>query len=278
MPAGPPSFSSDSRLIAVGTEDTGPKPCRPKELIKIIDILDNKAIQTLSLLYEGKPFGMGARVLVFSADGAVLAVGCNSDTSPGGLITLFDVKSAKVMSQFTLDLGGEVMDVCFTPDGSSLIGGVQGPKTKRSLMVWDLSQKKAKHSLQGCKGLVHAIACSPTRDIVAAGCGTLSLDPQLLVWNWKTGKTIATLRGHRTSVLGVAFSQNGRLMASGDFDGEVRIWETASWKEVTWLKPHNYPIDRISFAADGQRMLTIGGGKAKEWELSKLLSSSKRSR
>jgi WD40 repeat protein len=257
------------------------KPWLPEAVVTIINVRSNETIKTVPILYKGKPFGLsgGGDFLAYSADGNVLAVGSNSDGTPGALITLLDVKSSKVVSEFTVDLGGEVMDLCFTPDGSSLIGGVQGKPPNRSLMVWDLKQNKAKYALPGCKGVIHAIACSPTKDIVAAGGGhhgALLAYPQLLVWNWRTGTRITSLAGHRKTVLAVAFSPNGRLMASGDFDGEIRIWETVSWKEVTWLKAHKQPIDRISFSTDGNRMLTIGGGKVKAWDLVKLVRAPKR--
>ena len=47
------------------------------------------------------------------------------------------------------------------------------------------------------------------------------------IWNADNGAAVRTLSGHADYVYGLAVSPDGALIASGAFDGEVRIWKVA---------------------------------------------------
>ncbi len=44
------------------------------------------------------------------------------------------------------------------------------------------------------------------------------------VWNVNTGECVATLEGHSRDVTSVSFSPDGKLIASGSWDGKINIW------------------------------------------------------
>ncbi len=48
-----------------------------------------------------------------------------------------------------------------------------------------------------------------------------------------------TLKGHRNNVLSVAFSPDGKYLASGSYDNTVKLWSIESQKEVTTLQWHS---------------------------------------
>lgn len=53
----------------------------------------------------------------------------------------------------------------------------------------------------------------------------LLYDETLRFWDADTGEPLQTLRGHRRGVLSVAFSPDGRTLASGSYDQTIQVWE-----------------------------------------------------
>ena len=50
---------------------------------------------------------------------------------------------------------------------------------------------------------------------------------QLHIWEAKTGKSLAVLKGHEDSVRAVAFGHEGRTLVTGSADKTLRVWELA---------------------------------------------------
>ena len=53
-----------------------------------------------------------------------------------------------------------------------------------------------------------------------------------LIWNAKTGKHLQTLRGHKDSVFGVAFSPDSKQIATGSQDGTLRLWKIGDIEDM----------------------------------------------
>ena len=52
----------------------------------------------------------------------------------------------------------------------------------------------------------------------------------------------------------VAFSPDGQRLASGSGDKTVKIWDSATGKELFALKGHADPVTSVAFSPDGQRL------------------------
>ena len=72
----------------------------------------------------------------------------------------------------------------------------------------------------------------------------------------KNSKLYRLFLGHETGELCVAFSPDGKLLASGDTDGVVRIWDVNINIELDTLKGHSSEVTSVTFSPDGKTLAT----------------------
>jgi serine/threonine protein kinase len=70
-----------------------------------------------------------------------------------------------------------------------------------------------------------------------------------------------TLEGHAGPVYSVAFSPDGRRLASGSDDQALKIWDSATGKELFSLKGHTNAVLSVAFSPDGQRLASASWDK-----------------
>jgi WD40 repeat protein len=86
----------------------------------------------------------------------------------------------------------------------------------------------------------------------------------LRTWEWRylwqhmRDQSRHTLHGYTYYVASVAFSHNGRLLATGSWDGAVRLWDVASWREAATLKGHTDRVLDVVFTPDDRTLLSSG--------------------
>ncbi|KAB8331275.1 hypothetical protein SD80_025530, partial [Scytonema tolypothrichoides VB-61278] len=62
--------------------------------------------------------------------------------------------------------------------------------------------------------------------------------------------------GHTNSVYGVSFSTDGKILATASRDNTVKLWDTATLKEIKTLSGHTNSVNGISFSPDGKILAT----------------------
>ncbi|HEV3338830.1 MAG TPA: protein kinase [Pirellulales bacterium] len=104
---------------------------------------------------------------------------------------------------------------------------------------------------------------SPSGDQVAV----VDKDARLInLWDTATGKVSGALLGHVGAVGVLAYSPDGKRLASGSADKTIRLWDPATLKQVAVLRGHENSVDWLYYSPDGLRICSGGDGPARLWD------------
>jgi WD40 repeat protein len=92
---------------------------------------------------------------------------------------------------------------------------------------------------------VWAVVYSPDTTLIATG-GLNEYSIKIL--DAKTGKLVATLKGHTDMVRCLAWTKDGQTLISGSHDCSIRTWNTTKWEQTAVLDDHTGVVYGIAIS------------------------------
>jgi WD40 repeat protein len=171
------------------------------------------------------------------------------------------VRPVQIQEDLTIDSKAMPYPVAISPDGRFL---AFQPKNPDHVTLWDIAEGRSVRGLcqnKADKGdRTNSISISPNGDMIA--CGN---DRSISFADVKTGNDVLTLFRYKPTTLfngacevdcnfQVAFSPDGKLLASQSAQATVKLWNASTGREITTVSPasRDHTAAGISFSPDGK--------------------------
>lgn len=183
--------------------------------------------------HQGEIFG-----LAFDPTTNLLASGSGDQS-----IRLWDMHTGRLQ---TILKGhtAPVRTLAFSPKGHFLASGASDKTTR----IWDLQTGKEVGSFSSVFGNVRAVTFAPENEDILVSTGD---GGSLRLIDWKAKKELKAMKSGFGIIYTVAFSPSGSILATGNSDTHIHIWDPISGQQQTRFSGHSKAVLSVAFSPDG---------------------------
>ena len=252
-------FSPDGKILASASGTNG-----VDNSVRLWDVASGQPVGQPLLGHQESVIALS-----FSPDGRYLA---STDRKE---IILWDVAALKPIGQPLKGHSGDVLSLAFSPDSKLLASGsfgevdANGRPSKGEIYLWDIATgERTGTALRGHDSPVYSLAFSPDGRTLASGgggndyYGGSNRGYSIILWDTLKGQALGQpLEGHKDEVLSLAFSPDGKVLASGSADETVKLWDVVRLKPVNNSSlldkdHHTSAVLDIHFTRDGKTLVS----------------------
>lgn len=239
------AFSPDGTLLAAAGTDSS---------ISLWQVADGQVYRTIPI---APPLPEIMR-LVFSPDGDAIAIFSNQ-----GTMQWWGVHDGQLVLTRTLTREGEHNALAFNA-ARQLLAARVAPTT---IKIWRMSDEQVLTTITGFSQSDFQGTWGRDLFFSPDGQSLASIDDHWIIrlWQVDTGRLLATLKGHTDEIFSIAFSPDGRILASasgnpylilsgheGSGDKTIRLWSVPDGQPLATYNAHSDAIAGLAFSPDGQ--------------------------
>ena len=244
------------------------------------------------MILPGHPGGV--KTIAFFPDGkTLLSAGDDNavrlwDLDTGGLLDTKSFSSLSVVSIATVSHDGRTAAVCgdaelrlwdvatgavrtlklpktdtfyeprFFPDDRKIAAIVkERAHATYSLRVWDAETGALLHTLKGVQRNKMPPEYSIFANLTAGAVAALGAGHTIKVWDPNKGALLHTLSGHTALITHIAYSPDGKSVASSSSDKTIRIWDMKTGALIQKIEGSgDYDFNWIEYSPDGKSIVS----------------------